>query len=264
MVRGFLAGVLLAWLLVTDALAGAWPQPEGQGQVIFTTSRKIAPVGALLGDLAESDTNATSVFVEYGLTQDLTLGLTAYGDYSSTDLTDYEARVGGHVRYRFWTGEDGDVLSAQAAVGLPVERWLGNGLGDDRPESVPELRLGALYGRGWQTGWGNSFISTELGILIRGEQKAEELRFDFTAGHEPLRGFLGLISVFAAQPMGGPSATSLKLSPSIAYTVWPWVGENEKKPEGPFNPNTLQLGVTWDAANPDDGLEIFLSVWKSF
>ncbi len=264
MVRGILAGIPLACLVAGDCLAGAWPQPTGAIQIITTTSRKIAPAGGLFGAPIEKDTNATSIFVEYGATNDLTIGLTAYGEFSTTDPNVYETRIGGHGRYRLWTGADGDVLSAQVGIGLPVERWLGSGLGDDRPESVPEVRLGVLYGRGWQTDWGNSFISSELGLLIPGENQDEELRFDFTAGHEPLRGILGLMSVYTAVPLGARGETSLKLSPSVAYTLWPWLGENDKKPSGPISPNTIQLGVTWDAVNPSDGLTLSMSIWRRF
>ncbi len=74
---------------------------------------------------------------------------------------------------------------------------------------------------------------------------------------------MALFNVHGTMALGGGDA-SLKLAPSLAYTFWPWLGPNDRKPDGPVNPSTLQIGVTWDALNPDDGLAIDVSVWKRF
>lgn len=261
--RGFIAGILLAGLLVAEAAAGAWTLPEQQGQVILTTARTIAPVRAIFGDVIEKDKNSSSLFLEYGAWDDVTVGVTAFGEFSTIEDV-VEARLGGHVRTQVWQGEDGDVISVQAGISLPVEKWLGNGLGKNRPESATEIDLRVLYGRGWQWGLGNSFASGELALRFRGEGLDEEMRFDFTAGHEPIRGVLALMSVFSAFPLGNQSEVSMKLSPSIAYTMLPWLGANDKKPYQPISPNTIQLGATWDAARQGSGLELGLSIWRAF
>ncbi len=46
--------------------------------------------------------------------------------------------------------------------------------------------------------------------------------------------------------------------------MWPWIGRNEKKPRGPVRPNTIQLGVSYDLLNRDDGLGLSISVWRPF
>lgn len=253
-----------ACLLAADAGAGAWTLAEGTGQVITTTGRRIAPVGAFLGGLARADSNYSHVFVEYGLGDAWTVGASAYGEFSALDLSDIELRVGAHVRRRVWQRQAGDVVSVQAGIGLPVESWLGSLAPESLPDSVPEAEIRALYGRGWQWGWGDSFVSAELGYRWRGEGAADDVRIDATAGHEAWKGVLALFSVFSAIPVQDGGEASLKLAPSVAYTIWPWLGENEKKPFGPVNPNTVQLGVLWDALNPEDGLGVQISLWKSF
>ena len=263
MVRRWVLGVLIWAAVAQEAAAGAWTLPEGKGQVIMTTSRKIAPVGGFFGEPVDTDENATQIFAEFGVHDELTLGITIYGSFSSL-VDDVEASIGVHARHQIWQGEDGDVLSVQGGVKVPVERWLGNGLGDSRPNSVSEVSLRVLYGRGWQTDWGNSFINAELGVNLRGEGLDEEVRFDFTVGHEPIRGVLGLLSVYTSVPLGNKADPSVKFAPSLAYTFWPWLGENDKKPYGPINPNTVQLGVEWDAINPDDGMTASVSIWKGF
>ena len=260
--RWFLS--VLIWAALThEARAGAWTLREGQGQIIMTTSRKVSSVRGFFGAPVETDENSSQIFAEFGLHDELTLGLTVYGAFSSLD-DDVEASLGIHARHKVWQGQDGDVLSVQGGVKVPVERWLGNGLGDSRPGSVTEVSLRVLYGRGWQTDWGNSFVNAELGMNLRGEGLDEEVRFDFTVGHEPVRGLLGLLSVFSSVPLGNKADTSVKFAPSVAYTFWPWLGDNDKKPYGPINPNTVQLGIEWDAVNPDDGMAASISIWKGF
>jgi hypothetical protein len=266
-----ISACMAACLAACDAAAGAWTLAEGSGQLIMTTGRKIAPVGAYMGGPADSDSNSSQVWAEYGVVDGWTVGVVAYGEFSTTDAEDLELRLGGHVRHRVWTGEQGDVASVQVAFSAPVEGWLGDLAPESLPDSVPEVHLRGLYGRGWQTGWGNSFVSAEGGFHWRGERAADELRLDVTTGHEAWKGVLGLFSVFTAVPIGdgnddggdGSDAT-LKFAPSIAYTMWPWLGDNDKKPIGPLYPNTVQLGVVWDALNPDDGLGVQISIWKSF
>jgi hypothetical protein len=261
-----------ACLAAGEAAAGAWTLAEGAGQLIMTTGRKIAPVGAFMGGPADSDANSSQIYAEYGVVDGWTVGVVAYGEFSTTDAADMELRLGGHVRHRVWTGEKGDVASVQVGFSAPVEGWLGDLAPESLPDSVPEAHLRGLYGRGWQTGWGNSFVSAEAGFLWRGERADDELRFDITAGHEAWKGVLGLFSIFAAVPIGDDeesdgdegSAATLKLAPSIAYTLWPWLGDNDKKPFDPIHPNTVQLGIVWDALNPDDGLGFQISIWQSF
>ncbi|MEO1494096.1 MAG: hypothetical protein AAFV19_18235 [Pseudomonadota bacterium] len=261
MLRTVLAGLSVC-LVTVEAQAGAWTQPEGDGLFIMTTARRAAPASALFSDVADQDSNSTRIFVEYGVFDDLTLGLTAFTDFSNTDQ-DLEAAIGGHVRYRV-LADDNWVLSVQGGASFPIERWFGSRFGDDRPDSVPEYDIRMLYGRGWQLDWGNGFISTEFGLRLRGEGQSEELRFDATLGHEPLKGVLGLMSVFASAEMGDGQESSFKLSPSIAYTQFPWLGSNDKKPAGFAVPDTVQIGVTWDVMNPEDGLEIGVSIWRRF
>ncbi|HET7410152.1 MAG TPA: hypothetical protein VFJ13_08110 [Paracoccaceae bacterium] len=261
----FLAAVLAGCLAAAEAAAGAWTLAEGSGQIIMTTGRKIAPVGAFFSGLPDEDSNTAQLFVEYGVADRWTLGATLYADTSSIDPQDLEIRAGTHLRHHLWTRENGDVVSVQIGLAAPIERWIvGRELAASLPGSVPEAHLRALYGHGWQSGLGNSFVSAEAGFHWRGESAADELRLDVTAGHEAWKGVLGLIGVYAMLPAIGEDDPSLKLAPSIAWTLWPWLGPNDKKPFGEIDPNTIQLGLTWDALNPDEGLGVQISVWRSF
>jgi hypothetical protein len=247
-----------------EAAGGAWTLARGSGQLIMTAGREIAPIGAFMGGTAESDSNSSQIYIEYGLADDWTIGAIVYGEFSSTDTDELEFRLGGHVRHRVWQSENGDVVSIQIGASAPIENWLGEIAPQSLPYSVPEAHLRLLYGRGWQNGWGNSFVSTEAGVQWRGEEANEELRLDVTTGHEAWKGVLGLFSIYSALPLGDRNDPTLKLAPSIAYTIWPWLGPNDRKPYGTLYPSTIQLGIVWDALNPDDGLGVGVSIWKSF
>lgn len=259
------AALLVACLAVSDAAAGAWTLAKGSGQIVMTTGRKIAPAGAYFSGVPEKDSNTAQIFVEYGVAERWTLGASIHSDISTTDLDALEIRAGAHLRHRLWTGRQGDVVSAQLGFAAPIERWIiGNRLADGLPHSVPEAHIRALYGRGWEWGLGNSFVTTEGGFHWRGEGAANELHLDLGAGHEAWKGVLGLLGIYSIMPLGSGGERSLKLAPSIAWTIWPRIGPNDKKPRGKVNPNTVQLGVIWDALNPGDGLGAQISLWRSF
>jgi hypothetical protein len=260
----FIAALLAACLAAGDAAAGAWTLPEGEGQIIMTTERRIAPVGAFFSGLPDEDSNSSQLFVEYGVADGWTLGADLYANVSAVDAQDLEIRLGAHVRHRVWTRKNGDVVSVQAGFMAPVERWLVGDLAESLPDSVPEAHLRALYGRGWQSSLGNSFVSAEAGFHWRGERAADEVRLDVTAGHERWKGVMGLMGIYTTVPLAGRGEASLKLSPSIAFTLWPRPGPNDKKPYGEVHPSTIQLGVTWDLLNPQDGLGVGVSIWRSF
>ncbi len=259
-----LPATVLACGIAGHAAAGAWTLAKGDGQVISTTGRRIAPVGGLFGGVADDDENSSQIYVEYGVTDGWTLGATAYAAFSATDPQGTEISLGLHVRHRIWQRENGDVVSLQAGVSAPVEKWLVGAAADSLPGSVPEAHLRALYGRGWQTGWGNSFVSAETGFHWRGEHAADEWRMDVTAGTEHWKGVMGLLGVYSIVPVIGDGEASLKIAPSVAYTLWPWLGPNDKKPFGEVNPDTVQLGLVYDLLNPDDGLEVTIGIWRRF
>ncbi|MEM9139436.1 MAG: hypothetical protein AAGB15_06360 [Pseudomonadota bacterium] len=258
--RAPLAAVLILSLSADHALAGAWTLSEGDGQAIITSSYRIAPISAVTSGQPTEDEAALQVFLEYGLYDEWTLGLKTLGSLSpSTGETEISAA--GHVRYQVWQGADGDVASVQVGVGAPMERFLGPLRADD---FAIEADIRALYGRGWQLDWANAYVSSELGYLLRAGGSEDELRADTTAGLEPWRGVLGLLTLSAAVPLGTTADASLQVTPSIAYTLWPYVGENDKKPLGPLYPYTIQLGAGIDVLDTDEGIRLSLSLWRPF
>ena len=263
------AGLLIC-LVPSEAWTGAWPAPEGGGQSIVTNTRKVDKVRGLVGQQTEDIRNEVNFFAEYGFTAETTLGLVISGGFNEgtenglADEIDAQLHIGGHLRHLIWRGENGDVASVEIGARFPAERWLGNTLGDDRPGSVSEAYVSVLYGTSWQFDWTNVFISSGLEFRARGEGLDEEVKLFATGGVQPFHSFMALLDVAWAEPLGELGQSSLKLTPSVALTLMPWVGNNDKKPDLASIPTTIQLGVTWDAYNPSDGIAFNMSVWRPF
>ena len=162
---------------------------RGRGAGVLLDRQRVSPAGAQFGGIRDEDELFSAITVEYGLLDELTLGVKVYTSYDSTRPEDVEIQAGGHLRYRVWAGGPA-VASVQLGASFPIERWFGP-IGDDQPDSVPEVYGLALYGRGWQGDWGDGFLSTGLGGAWRGEGKDAELRAEATIGQRPVRHFMG-------------------------------------------------------------------------
>ena len=256
-----LAAVMLA-VLPDPAAAGAWTLAKDAGQFIASATLPATPPGMFT--TTERDSNTGQLFVEYGIMDGVTAGVTLSTDYRTT-TAELEARAGAHVRLRLWTGEAGDVVSGQAGVSVPIERFFGEAAaGQSLPGSVTEIDLRALYGRGWRLEDGDAFVSSELGFRFRGEGQDEEILLDITGGFRPFKRIMGLLGIYSTVPLGDRGTSALKLAPSIAYTLYPRTGPNDRKPEGPVHARTIQLGLTYDTLNPEDGLGVTLGIWQPF
>jgi hypothetical protein len=257
-------GIGFALSTADSACAGAWTQAEGEGVLIITTGRRIAPLGGVTGGPVSSDTSISQIYLEYGLIDGLTIGAKSYVEFSTTDLNGSSAALGGFARKRVWQDGSGGVGSVQFGYAHPIDSLLGSSFAQSEPGAVPEAHVAALYGRGWADDWGSAFVSTGAGYHLRGEGTADDLRFEVTGGYAPWRRFMGIVSLYGLAPLGEGTDASLKIAPSIAYTMWPWLARNEKKPDGVIKPNTIQLGVSYDLLNGNDGLGVSISIWRPF
>ena len=103
----FASLVSLTPLVASPAGAGAWTRTEGEGVVIISTGRRVAPVGGLTGGRVSEDSNVSQIYVEYGLFDGLTIGAASYVELSTTDLSASSAALGGFVRKRIWQSGHG-------------------------------------------------------------------------------------------------------------------------------------------------------------
>ena len=248
-----------------DALAGAWTQPEGEGQVIVSGSVGVAPFTGFQGDVGDTGSSFTSLFFEYGMIEGLTVGGTAFVEMPSDDA-DPTANAGIFLRKRLWQGEAGDVASVQVGYVQPLDDLFGDGFGGPDAHPTHELSLRALYGRGFGGDWGSAFVSLEGGYHAQLDGADDEIRADVTAGYAPYPCCLGMLSFYSTVPLGDMDDAAVKLAPSFAYTF------NARDPSAPepgedadvATPFTLQIGVSQDLLNLDDGFGVQTSIWRPF
>lgn len=245
-------------------LAGAWTRADGEGLAIVTAARRVAPVSSLAGGPVDADANVTQVYLEYGLVEGLTVGGKLYVELSASALEASSASLGGFLRKRVWQDGHGGVASVQGGYAHPVESVIGQGLELADPGAVPEAHLAGLYGRGWDGDWGNAFVSTGAGYHWRDEGLADEIRGEVTGGYAPWRRWMGIVSLYGLYPLGEGTDASLKVAPSVAYRFVP---ETESEADGEAEAQrarTIQVGISYDLLNGNDGLGVSLSVWQPF
>lgn len=171
------------------AHAGAWPLPEGSGQVILTTTYDTANRSYdgnwdLTQEINFSKTD-TQLFLEYGLTPKITLVLeTALQDVDYTSR-DGRTRVQGFgnsavgVRRQIFH-KDRSVLAVQG-------KFILAGTG----ENIPDADLGrggngvelrGLYGRNFKLAGRNGFLDTQAAWIFRSGNAPESYKADITLG----------------------------------------------------------------------------------
>lgn len=256
------AGAATLALVAGEAAAGAWTQKAGAGQLIASVGRNGAPQSPLSGAGSPVDSTLSQLYLEYGYSDTLTLGGAAFVDVPDADRAgEGRALVSFFGRQRLWQGEDGDVASVQVGYAHPVEPLVGESFGARNPNAVPELRLRALYGRGFWGEWGNAFVSLAAGYTWRGEGAPDQVQIDGTTGYAPWDCCMILFSNFNTLSLGDDDTTAVKISPSFAYTLGGGNGEDaDDDPDGV----TLEFGVTQDLLDLEEGFGVEFSVWQPF
>lgn len=253
---GTVIGLGLA-LAAGAAAAGAWTQKPGSGQVILSASTKSGQFSPFAGGETGEDSTFAALFVEYGLAEGLTGGGTIFVELKEDSDDGNSADIGVFLRQRLWQGEAGDVASVQIGVKQGINAAFGDGFGGPDADPTNEVSLRLLYGRGWGFDWGSAFLSTEGGYHLQTDGDADELRIDATVGAQFAPCCMGLLSLFSTVPLSGEDEeTAIKLAPSFAYS---FRGEDES-----VKPVTLQIGLSQDLMDLDDGLGVQVSLWKPF
>ena len=184
----------------TPALAGAWTQPQGAGQVIVTGiyshSGKGYDGGGHVADIADRTKAEAYFLAEYGVSDDLTLMITPSFSHVSVQGGDDSTgagytELGG--RYRLG-GSGTSVFSVQGSLRIP---------GTKRRDSLAqigstdsEIDLRALAGTSFKIGGHDGFADIQAGYRIRNGQPPNEYRIDATLGFRPVPQLLLLAQSF--------------------------------------------------------------------
>lgn len=183
---------LAALILPGTALASAWTQEAGKGQVIVTgvysNSTKGYDGNGDTIDISDYEKLEAYALIEYGVTDDLTLmvnpsfrhvGIEGPGaDTSGLGYTELGAR------YRVAHG-DGWVASVQGTARIP---------GKKRTDSLAkvgstdaEYDFRALVGKGFKLGQTDAFVDLQGGYRLRAGDPPNEYHADVTLGVRPAK-----------------------------------------------------------------------------
>lgn len=244
--------LLLLSLLPGLAMAGAWTRTPGDLQVIATAGIEGMPLRQAEDDNDGAQT--AQLYAEYGVTEGLTAGGSFWLEVVPTEPDQGSAALGGFLRQRLWQNEAA-VLSLQAGIAAPVERWISAEFARTKPFSALDLGVTALYGRSWWGDWGSAFLSTGVGYHYLFEDQPAEVRGEVTLGTEPWSCCMAMLSLYGLLPVQeGLTDESLKIVPSVGWHL-------TDGSEGPRT--TLQLGASRDLLR-DQGFGAFLGVWQDF
>jgi hypothetical protein len=195
---------LAAVTAATSAQAGAWPMRKGEGQVITRYERQTADLafddqGELRAIEPRWDEAATA-FVEYGLTNRLTLQAKAGYARGADAFTAYEGAAPLELGFR-WTAIQGPrtVVSLYGGAISPGEGE--NAVYVSRKPSDGELEARLLVGRSGRWKRRNVFAEGQVARLWR-FGAADEVRFDSTAGVEVTPNWLLLMQSYGGETDG--------------------------------------------------------------
>jgi protein XagA len=244
------AAAALGAMTPLAAHAGAWPTPKGETQVIlkFETMRAeegFDLTGARAPLPAEQVDQVLGLFVEYGLTDRVTLQ--AKGDWQDGEdaFADYQGRgpVELGVRVNVWR-DDWTVLSLYAGYAWGGDARNAVYAPPGAGESDWDLRV--LAGRSFA--WRGAFVEVQAARRLR-DGLPDETRLDLSAGAELAPGWSVLNQVFAGRSEEGGEWANLETS--VVRTSGAW---------------SLQAGWRQTVAgrNVPDSRGPMLAVWRRF
>ncbi len=271
MSRILLASVI--WHLISGcnaAYAGAWTQPPGHGQIIYSSSayatesyfdnrgrRQSQPLYRKL---------EFNPYIEYGLFDGVTIGASLSYQYADQDVLfgRFWHRGPGDseffIRKRLWQ-QDGFVVSTEPMVKLPsptspaVYPRLGS--------STPDAGLGFLFGYGFGSGDLHHFADIDIGYRYRFGAPQDQIRLAGTLGYSLTPNWMAMPQVFITRRRGTMQMPMFTLSPADDYDLVKLQLSAVYK----FNEKiSLQCGMFSHVAgkNTGGGGGLTVSLWQSF
>jgi len=214
-----------------QALAGAWTEDAGHGQIIatgsFSNGDRLFDAQGKLIPVADYRKFDVPVLIEYGVTDWLTLIAAPSLLATSVGAPANEQRTGLGVteiggRVRVWRNQT-SVFSVQAVARVPAMQ---GALPPGDPDRSFQTDLRALYGHAFEIGGLNGFVNAELAYRVSAGVARDEIRMDVTLGIRPAEDWLVLLQSFnrISASQWDPAARRLaqsKLAASLVYTITP-------------------------------------------
>ncbi|MGA9657979.1 MAG: hypothetical protein WBQ60_02615 [Asticcacaulis sp.] len=252
---------LATFLLICplQAQAGAWPQAPGHSQIIVsyepaTAQEAFDPTGQRTIALTGWEQNDGSVFLDYGISQRLTLTTKLnFKDYR-TDYTRFSGLGSVEIGAR-WTVHKSD--SFVLALGTSLE-GLGKARRNDfeaggRPGTDADLR--AYFGKNIQLFGQNAFVDIQAARHLRAHE-ASQWRLDSTLGVKTSDRWMLMTQIFAGQTDPAPWGRAR----------WVNVQYSMVRSLGLSHATSLQLGIrqTIYGENVPAVQALILGLWQNF
>lgn len=234
--------------------AGPWTRSPGEG---FSSQEFRYLRTDAEGDDAFASASV-SLYAEYGVTPDLTVGLKSDQSIRVDDVEGgaQSGRIGAFARYGVWRGGDG----AAAAVELGGSMAVSDFQAPETPagDTSSEIRGAGLYGFGFTSGYGDGWVDGALGLSYFTGARATEVKLDLTAGLRPDDDWIGLAQVFSTfslrdeRGLGAPDFDVVKVRLSVGRRL--------------FEDRTILIGLTRDvhARGFAPAWEVSLTIWSPF
>ena len=228
-----LLGIALAsnFVAQSEANAGAWLQPQGEGLAITTTdfsnsTRYFDSHGKLI-PIPDYQKFSLGTYIEYGLTDEFTLVAQPFfdSDKQATSSSTTRLTTGGtDIGLRAGLGNfDGTIVSAQVTAHVPfVTR---TPLVNFDEDTVPAGDFRLLFGHFFRLDGFDCFADLEGGYRVEGDNEPGEWHADATLGARPRHDILLVVQSFATvasqATQVSPRYTWVKLQESAVYDVSP-------------------------------------------
>lgn len=227
-----MAGLALV-MLAPAARSGPWPQAEGGGQLVMSTSFQHLNVQGYDSQGRPSgrgslDQLSVSPYWEHGLTQRWTIGIAPRLQASWMDLGYMRSNSVGladaalFARYAVWR-DNGMVLSVQGTAVTPGTA------STDSPriaEAHGSVEGRALFGISRAIGSVNAFMGLEGAYRLRFGSNADEVRLDATMGFQPANGWFVFAQSLNTLGMrnatgNGANYSAYKAALAVSYSITP-------------------------------------------
>lgn len=215
--------VLMLFLTALTASAGAWPQEKGQAFVSVTSNLSFPDIYMI-----EAEPNMyQALYVEYGLTGKLTLGVDAGRSVAGKGKTVV------FLRFPIFAGRDKAKYAAELGIGKIAGRAV--------------LRPGMSFGRGYQIGKLSGWMSADAVAEIGVSNPRIDFKLDMTLGLNANNGRKFMIQLQTGAPQDvDPFA---RISTSIAQ---PWGKKRH-----------VEMGVAVGLYNDVD-VGFKMGIWQQF
>jgi hypothetical protein len=223
----------LAVLPASEGMAGAWPREEGQ---VFLSFSQTTSSGARTVLEAVQDVRSySSIYAEYGLTPELTVGFDAglaRGDQDQASAWNL------FLRRPVWVAKNGNRFAAELGIGQ---------LNDPDNGRQWRIKPGLSWGRGFESRWGGGWVGLESSAAYRFSSQDFEFKTDFTAGLRPTDRWMLIFQVQSGRY--GADDPIVRLAPSVVRRF----GEKMH----------VQLGFIQSVAG-DDAMGVKIGTWLTF